>query len=141
MSDSIELRLKLLEDRVGLIERSGRPSARPRISKQHATPREFLLEKSPRSDNDKTLVAGYYIEMIEKKESFDFDDIEAFYHQAKEAAPKNRRDPPYQNVKKGFFREVGKRQAGMKARNRWALTNSGIFRVEKELVAAHDGAE
>jgi hypothetical protein len=121
----LELRVRELEARVG--QKAGSPTAR---SETKPSPREFLLAHMPKSDNDKTLAAGYYIEMIAGNDSFNFDDIEAFYGQAKEAAPMNRRDPPYQNVRKGYFREVGKRQAGKNARNRWALTNLGIERVE-----------
>ena len=93
-------------------------------------PRDFLISKSPTTDTEKTLVAGFYIEMLSGKDSFDFDDIEQFFHQAKEAVPANRRDPPYQLVEKGLFRKIGKRVLGKTARNRWALTNDGISRVE-----------
>lgn len=132
MTPSVEDRLTDLELRVIALEgkASRAPPLRPAVDSRKKSPREFLLSKAPKSDNDKTLVAGYFIEIVEGRESFDFDDVEQFYAQAKEAAPANRRDPPYQNVKKGYFREVGKRQVGKTARNRWALTNSGIARVD-----------
>lgn len=127
---SVEARLGDLEIRVRALESRAPLPSGPRTTTPHATPREFLLEKKPRTDNDKILAIGYYLEMILREESFDFDRLYAVLGQAKEPVPANRRDPPYQNVKKGFFREVGKREAGMKARNRWALTNTGIARVE-----------
>jgi len=129
MRESIEERIAKLERRVAALESRGpvSPTGKPG---DYSSPREFLLDRAPTTDYDKTLAAGYHIEIISGQESFDFDDIEKFYAAAKEAAPANRRDPPYQNVKKGYFREVGKRQVGMKARNRWALTNLGIQRVE-----------
>lgn len=133
MNLTIEDRVRRLEERIAAIElRLGRTTS-SEAKRRTPSPREFLLAKSPQSDNDKTLVAGYYVEVVAGKDSFDFDDVAAFLSQAKEAAPKNRRDPPYQNVRKGYFREVGKREKGMRARNRWALTNSGIKRVEDGL--------
>jgi hypothetical protein len=132
MTQDLETRLADLERRVAQLEA---PRAATRASstptpKLKPSAREFLLDRAPKTDLDKTLAAGYHIEIICGAESFDFDGIEGFYAEAKEAAPANRRDPPYQNVKKGYFREVGKRAGGMKARNRWALTNLGIARVE-----------
>ena len=80
--------------------------------------------------NDKVLTIGYYIEIHLGEESFDFDRLYAVLGQAKEPLPGNRRDPPFQNVRNGLFREIGARAAGKTARNRWSLTNTGIARVE-----------
>jgi len=132
MTADFESRIAALERRVTDLE-SARAASRASThgdTRAKPSPREFLLDRAPKTDNDKTLAAGYHIEIIGGAESFDFDDVEKFYAAAKEASPANRRDPPYQNVKHGFFREVGKREVGMKARNRWALTNAGIARVE-----------
>jgi len=132
VSVDIERRLAELEQRVAQLERpsSPKPPATSTDSQTKLSPREFLLDRGPKSDNDRTLTAVYHIEMISGQEAANFDDIEAWYHAAKEAPPANRRDPPYQLVKKGYLREVGKREVGMNARNRWALTNLGIKRVE-----------
>jgi hypothetical protein len=131
MNSSVDERLADLEGRVRALE-SGPPVVGrvPPASTPKQTPREFLLEKGPKSDNDKALAAGYYLELVSGEESFSAEQIEAFFGKAKESAPANRSDPPYQNVKKGYFREVGERQLGKGARNKWALTNSGIARVE-----------
>jgi hypothetical protein len=132
MSAEIERRLEELERRVAQLEHPTSPklTASSPEARVKPSPREFLLERGPKSDNDRTLTAVYHIEMVGGQEAANFDDIEAWYHAAKEAPPSNRRDPPYQLVKKGYLREVGKRERGMKARNRWALTNLGIKRVE-----------
>jgi hypothetical protein len=129
-------RLAEVERKVAELE-SADKSPPPKGSQSGAakiSPREFLLDREPKTDNDKTLTAAFYIEQLSGAESFDFDDIERFLGQAKEPMPRNRRDPPYQNVKKGYFREVGEREQGMHARNRWALTNKGIQRVESKFV-------
>lgn len=132
MTIDVDHRLAELERRVTALEaaRGASPPTPTNGPEGKPSPREFLLERAPKSDNDRTLTAGYYIEIIGGAESFNFDGIEDFFGAAKEAVPANRRDPPYQNVKKGYFREVGPREVGMKARNRWALTNLGIARVE-----------
>lgn len=132
MTKDTDLRIAELERRVAALEAS---SAEPRVTPAGAaggktSPREFLLEHAPKSDNDKTLAAGYYIEVIGGAESFDFDDIERFYAAAKEPAPANRRDPPYQNVRRGYFIEIGKREFGKTARNRWRVSNRGHDRVK-----------
>lgn len=130
MQKTLEQRVVDLETRVLALETTRRLPPDRKSDPNSPSPREFLMEKLPRTDTDKTLTAGFYIEMISGHASFDFDDIDRFYNEAKEASPANRRDPPYQLVEEGFFRKVGKRATGKNARNRWALTNDGIARVE-----------
>jgi len=132
MTEPLDARVAALEERVRVLELAhGEEPVRPELKNDAVSPREFLLSKAPKGDNDTTLAAGYYLEMIAAKESFTFDDLVDFYNRAKEAMPANRRDPPYQNVRRGYFREIGARESGKSARNRWALTNLGIDRVEK----------
>jgi len=121
-----------VERRLAALEVASRPPQAPggRAPGKVVAPREFLLTKNPPSMNDRVLTAGYYIETVVGEESFDMDRLYAFLGQAKEALPANRRDPPYQNVKRGFFMEIGDRGRGKTARNRWSLTNAGIKRVE-----------
>ena len=131
MTGTLEERVAALEGRLLAIERRlEAPAHRERPKDGTPTPREFLLDKIPKGDNDTTLAAGYYLEMVAGNESFTFDDLADFYNKAKEAMPANRRDPPYQNVRRGYFREIGPREGGKTARNRWAVTNLGIARVE-----------
>ena len=95
------------------------------------SPREFLLSKTGADSlNDKIVVAAYYIENVEHKDSFDHDDLARFLVAAKERPPKNRRDVVFQNVRRGAFREVGEHSKGSNARNRWCLTNTGITMVD-----------
>ncbi len=128
MSEDLTTRIAALERRVSALEATPVAST---PSRGHApTPREFLLSKGPKSQNDKTLAAGYYLEMIQGKATFNLDHLEAFYEAAKEARPKNRRDAAFQNVKRGYFREVGDRVQASTAKNEWSLSNTGIKRVE-----------
>jgi hypothetical protein len=135
----LEERLSDLERRVSALEGT---HAVPVISAPNSTerppsPREFLLSKTGADSlNDKVVVAGYYIEHYEGKDSFDHDDIARFLVTAKERPPANRRDVIYQNVKHGAIREVGPRAKGRTARNRWCLTNTGIAMVESNFAEA-----
>lgn len=128
MSDNILARIEALERRVATIE--GLKSDKEATTTNQQSPREYLLSKNVSSALDKTLLAGYYIETVIGKASFNLDDLSAFFNTAKEQIPKNRRDAPYQLVKKGYFREVGNRVQASTARNEWSLTNSGMKRVE-----------
>lgn len=130
MTDDLEAWRTKIEERVASLERRLEAPSVAHKPTQTPSPREFLLTKGPKGAHDLTLAAGYYLEVITGKDSFDLEEIRSFYGQAKEASPANPRDPPFQNVKKGYFREVGKRETGQRARNRWALTNLGIKRVE-----------
>lgn len=129
---SVEDRLSELERRVSLLESPNppKPSGASAAKNPTLSPREFLLQHKLKSDTDRTLAAVFYLEKFEGQDSANFDEIDSWFSAAKEAAPVNRRDPPYQLVKKGYLREVGKREVGKTARNRWAVTNLGIARVE-----------
>jgi len=129
MTADLAIRVEALERRVSALEGG---TVVPKDMGQHPpTPREFLLSKNAKSQNDKTLLAAYYLEVLKGKTSFNLDDLEGFYDAAKETRPKNRRDAAFQNVKRGCFREVGDRVQASTARNEWALSNSGIKRVEE----------
>ena len=129
----LEQRLSDLERRVTALEaaRAVPVVSVPKLTQQMPSPREFLLSKTGAvSLNDKIVVAAYYIEHFEGKDSFDHDDLARILLAAKERPPKNRRDVAFQNVRRGAFREVGQRAKGRTARNRWCLTNTGIEMVE-----------
>lgn len=126
-------RLADLERRVAALERLNKPTAAVTVQPtgRPMSPREFLLSRSgARLLNDKALVAGYFIETLDGKESFAHDDLGHFLNASKETLPKNRRDITCVNVKRGTFREVGERVQASIAKNRWSLTNKGIAMVE-----------
>ncbi len=137
MRSTVAQRLENLERRVSLLE--GRPPDRgadrpPALQ----SPREFLMSHTgAKRLADLGLLAGYFIEVISGKESFTLDELNEFYSQAKEPRPKAYRDVPYQNVRRGVFRQVGKIVQSRHAHNRWALTNLGIARVEGGFADAH----
>lgn len=129
----LEPRLSDLERRVTALEaaRSVPVVSAPSPTQQTPSPREFLLSKTGAfSLDDKTVVAAYYIERFEGKDSFGHDDLARIFLAAKERPPRNRRDVVFQNVRRGAFREVGQRAKGRAPRNTWCLTNTGIHLVE-----------
>ena len=135
----LEPRIAELERRVSALEgtRSVRVVSVPGPIEQIPSPREFLLSKSgAKSINDKSVAASYYIEHYEHEEWFDHDGIARVMLAAKERPPKNRRDVAYQNVARGVWREVGPREKGKTAKNRWCLTNTGIALVERNFAKA-----
>ena len=127
MTTELLARVEALEQRVSALEGDG---TKAKTQTRESTPREFLLSKPTKSILDKTLLAGYYIETVMMRTDFDLDDLSRFFDAAKESQPANRRDPPHQLVKKGYFREVGERVQASTARNKWSLSNSGLKRVE-----------
>jgi hypothetical protein len=130
VTESLEKRVEEVERRLLALEELGRgpPATTPKPAVP--SPREFLQDKTPMTNNDKALAAGYYIEILTGKEFFGLNDLESFFNQAKEANPRNPSLPPFLNVKNGYFREVGEKDDGGRGKTRWALTNSGIARVE-----------
>lgn len=125
---AIERRLDALE---GKLDASG--STRSRTDRT-LSPREFLLSKpGVKTLADLGLAAGYYLEVVCGADGFDLDDLNRFYSEAKEPRPRAYRDVPYQNVKRGTMRQLGKMVQSRTAHNRWSLTNSGIARVEADL--------
>ena len=127
----LERRVRLLETAIGVGEsRALSPSNEATVNR---CPREFLLGVAPETDNDKVLAAVYYLEVVTGGPFFGLDDLKRFYGQAKEPAPRNPSLPPFLNVKKGYFQEVEKSNDGGSGRTRWALTISGIARIEQAL--------
>jgi len=131
----IEARLLDIERRLAYLEagRAAMPGQRePSRSASGTVPsaRDFLMSKHPTTLNDKVLVAGYYIEVILGETSFNLDRLYQVFDQMRESPPGNRRDPPHNNEKYGFFRPEGTKIHSRTANNRWTLTNAGRARVE-----------
>jgi hypothetical protein len=89
--------------------------------------KEFLLSKKPKSDVQKTLVIGYYLEKHEGYSSFNAADIEEGFGSAKETVPKNINLCIIRNVQKGHLAEAKEEKNSHKA---WYLTNTGEIFVE-----------
>ncbi len=89
---------------------------------------EFLLQKKPTNDVEKTLVIAYYLEIYKDVKVFSAADIEQGYREAREPPPSNINDKINLNIKKGYLTEVPEKKDNKKA---WSLTNSGLKSVEE----------
>ena len=85
--------------------------------------REFLLSKKLKSDVDKTLAFGYFMEKYANLKFYNIRDFEKYFNKAKEKMPKNLNLAIYSNIKKGYISEVEEKKDNLKC---WCLTKSGM---------------
>lgn len=135
MSKESELnaRLEALQERVEKLEHAlfssvtvGSSGARTKKT----SAREFLMLKQLKTDTQKVLALGYFLERIEGMESFNIKDLEKIFHAAKERPPKNLNDAVNKNIARGFVMNAQQKKDSMKA---WCLTNTGESYVETDL--------
>jgi predicted nucleotidyltransferase component of viral defense system len=88
---------------------------------------EFLKSKNPKSHGDKILVFGYYLEKVMGESSFNMDDIEKCYIQARISKTKNFPQYIAQLIRDGSLMEAEEKKDNKKA---WILTDSGLKYVE-----------
>ena len=113
-----------LEKRVAQLEvRSRKKGSRTdRKDSKDLSVKEFIIERRPSGDVEKTLAIGYYLEKFEGVASFNVDDIGHYFQLAKEPTPQNINDKVNMNIKKGHMTEAKEKKNGKKA---WMVTNSG----------------
>ena len=91
------------------------PPGLPGLAPEHESPpsrkklaiAQFFKKASPKSDVDRTLVAGYYLEKYTDAENFTSADIRGTIHDARITPPKNPSDTISKNIKKGFMMPAG----------------------------------
>lgn len=132
MEQEIKIALEALTHRIETIERSlHSASAGPAVSQTKATSvREFMTETNPRSDVQRALVIGYYLEKKTGIAEFTVRDVEEGFRQAKETVPSNLADKLFKNAKAGLIMEGKDKREGMKT---WTLTTSGELVVDEML--------
>ncbi len=89
--------------------------------------KEFLIEKAPKSDVQKTLCIGYFLEKYGGHISFNLNDIEEGFRQAKEPVPGNINDKVNKNIRQGLIMDAKEKKDSKKA---WSLTRTGETQVE-----------
>lgn len=125
--DDYEARLKRVEGYFAPESpRPGKPGKTTSI-------REFLIIKQPKSDVEKTLVIGYFLERMRGLSSFNARDLNEGFREAKENVPANVNLAVIGNIQKGYFMEAGEKKEGLKA---WTLTNHGLSAFEESRAAA-----
>lgn len=135
MSTLGELKSKIdsLEQRVAQLERvlNHSPRAESSLSpKKKPAVREFLMTKKVKSEPQKVLALGYFLEHIEGMGSFNIKDIERAFRAAREKLPSNINDVVNKNIARGHLMEAQERKDSMKA---WYLTSTGETYLESEL--------
>jgi len=91
--------------------------------------KEFLRSKKPKTDMQKTLAVGYYLEKYVRVSSFNVQDLEEAFRAAKEPLPSNTHAFVGQNIKNGHMMESKEKKDKKKA---YVLTNSGEEFVEND---------
>ena len=128
-----ENRIRALEERLKEAEeRQEKAAAAPPAPPAPPAPkapsvRQFLVEKSPTDDVQRTLAIGYFLEKHGETKSFNAKDIEKGFVDAREKVPGNVSDKVLKNVWKGTMMQVQEDKDGLKA---YVLTNAGTKLVE-----------
>lgn len=86
----IEKRIQSLEERVKVLEEailSASKSGDSFDKKKRQSAKEYLMTKKLKSETQKALALGYFLEYIEGLESFNITDLETAFRSAKEKPP------------------------------------------------------
>lgn len=129
-STELEEMLKNHEQRIASLEKMLLPGSDNLSSvAKKVSIKEFLLEKSPKSDVQKTLCIGYFLEKYEGYESFNLKDIEDGFRMSKEPVPGNINDKINKNIAQGFLMDAKEKKDNKKA---WTLTRTGETEVQNK---------
>jgi hypothetical protein len=104
--------------------------SRPTGIRKKLSAREWLLQKRPKSDVEKVLALGYYLEHYRNTSSFNRSELEGLFREAKEIVPRNINDKVNKNIEKGFMMGAKENKDELKS---WTLTSTGEEFVENEL--------
>lgn len=129
MTDDIEARISSLEQRVSLLEErlTDRPLPHNRKSLSIT---EVLRASKAKTDVEKVLVIGYYMEKFGGRQNFTVKELSDQFLLAKEQQPSNLNQSVNQNILKGFLMEWPTKREGQKC---WGVTSSGDERVASML--------
>lgn len=125
MEEEIRKKLAGLEERIVKLE--GLSKSSPEAISKGISIKEFMLQKTPKDDVQKTLVIGYYLEKYKNYSSFNAKDLEQGFRDAKETLPPNINDKVNLNIKHGYMMKSKEKKDKKTA---WTLTNSGEKIVE-----------
>lgn len=103
-------------------ETSGHPEAMTRPK----SPAQFFKQCSPRTDNDRTLVATYFLEKFRNVENSTAAEIRDVIREARVQPPRNPNDSVNQNIRKGLLMTAGNKDNKMA----FVLTSDGEAAVE-----------
>ena len=127
-----EKRFEELEARVRRLEEGFSKDDRVSTSLKKISVKEFVLQKRPKDDVQKTLVVGYYLEKVTGLNSFNVRDLESAFRSAKEPVLENINYKIIRNIEKGYIMEDKEKRDKLKA---WTITNTG----ERFIMEGFDG--
>ncbi len=104
--------------------------AKPAEVKKELSIKEFVFQKQPKGDVEKTLVIGYFLENYRNVSPLTVADIESGFLEAKEPVPGNTTDKVGKNVGKGLMMKTKQQKDG---RDAWILTSVGERVVENDM--------
>jgi hypothetical protein len=82
---------------------------------------QFFRKITPKTDVDRVLAAGYFLEKFENQDSFVASEISATIRGAKIPPPRNTNDAINKNIKKGYMMPSGDKEGKMA----FVLTSDG----------------
>lgn len=137
---TIEEKIAELEQRIVVLEKAFTFKERTAISQSLSTDskdkglsaKEFLLQKKPKGDIQRTFYLGGYLEKIKGMGSFTVEDLKEVFRSAKAPLPENLNDKVNKNIGKGLFMEAKNMKENKKA---WVLTATGetcLSSIQKE---------
>jgi hypothetical protein len=124
--DALEERVAKLEHALSSAQETGTFTAK----KKRSSAKEFLMTKNLKSETQKVLALGYFLEYTENMEAFNVSDLELAFRSAKEKLPKNMNDAVNKNISRGFLMEAAGKKNAKKA---WCLTATGEKYLAEEL--------
>jgi hypothetical protein len=137
MNSEKEMKEKIisLEERIEKIERVVFSAEAPfdnsmLIKRKKTSAKEFLMTKNVKSDTQKVVALGYFLEHTEGMESFNVNDLEEVFRSAKEKVPGNMNDAVNKNISRGFLMEAAVKKDAKKS---WCLTSTGENYIETKL--------
>jgi hypothetical protein len=111
------------------------PSAAPSSKEQavqHSkgtSPAQFFKATNPKTDNDRVVVAAYFLEKYRNAQNATMAEIRDLIAESKRNPPRNTNDAINQNIRKGLLMTAGDRENKMT----FVLTSDGEAEVEEML--------
>jgi len=93
------------------------------------SPAQFFNKCNPKTDNERVLLGGFYLEQFGKFQNFTAAEVRDQIREAKRQPPKNVNDAVNQNIKKGLLMSAGDREN----KRVFVLTSDGEEEVKEML--------
>ncbi len=128
MDSEIIARLDAINQRLQAIENllTAQSPADTKVTK-NATPArqmsvaEYVLEKNPTDDTERTLVLASFLEIFREQTNFTADELRRLFIESRLKAPSNVNDKIGKRIQKGHIMPVGERDG----KKTWCLTMTG----------------